>query len=237
MKNLDFRTRDSFDKYIDKHFVKELGLGGTSRCVLLDTDVAAKIYNSRQCEKDVLEFKDVYIPSFQFARAVARIKGNVYASFAEPASGKDLRDRWDYLNNDMVMVGNQLDVLARDILTLTELGIQAEDFFVGNIVYDNEKFTVIDTRAYFHSNEEDLKNENFDEIMKDIYNRFLSRLFYENRAMYGYKYSLHKAYLETPGEYFKELRDYIRMITDTEVVTFNEASIALERIKKRDDIY
>ena len=226
MENIVFKNKKEIIDLLENHTIKKLGKGGEGVVYLLDNGCAAKFYHCPyKPHQDVLRFKDIIVPPFEFIRATATLNGILYFTLSNPAPGIDLESgsRLDY---DMVTVGSHLKEVVKGTNQLTEMNIEAFDVCRKNLIYDGKRFTIIDTTHFDYSNEPELRRHNFIKVMGSLYNAFLSGIFDVGEEFFNKKY-IEQEYLENPEEYLRYIRDRVREVTQKEVNTFREARHAL----------
>ena len=228
MDSIYFKTNEELDKYLDSHTVKRLGVGKDGRCVLLDNGLVAKKLWQDYYPDFALQFKDIKVPSFVFARSAAFVGDFVKAVFMEQAKGDTLLERRvDYQRMDTL--GDHLGVLSKDIITLSDMGVLIKDFHCGNIVYDETRFRIIDTLPFLKLPNGKYKEENLREVMIRLYENILSEIFKYKKVSFRFRYYGHNEFLEDPKYYLQLLRNYIMELTEEEIVTVEDASMALKK--------
>ena len=208
MVNMFFNSSDDFDKYVRDHSVERLGKGSYGTCYKMDTGVTLKCFHIGFSPKDVLKFKDVYIPGFQFARKIAAVRSSALGAFAEYGEGKDLKKR-NAKDQDMILLGNHIAEFADNVRELSKLKIKMSDVARRNILYDYSKFTAIDTMDYSVQKDEDVLAYNIEEAMTVLMHHFVYEIT-RHSIMYDFRdYDSEENYMNPIG-YFTEMRDYIR---------------------------
>lgn len=234
MGKMEFKSREELEKYVNAHQEKYLGSGIDGRCVLLDNGRVIKLLHKTFNPDYALQFKEISSPSFIFADEAICINGEVCAVIMDYAKGKRLSDNKP-LGQNIITLGNQLRKLTFDICRLSDKGVLIKDFTTSNIMYDGEKFTVIDTFPYLLIPHGMFKKENLREVMttrNGIYPFLLSdimkyRAVWENQSYYG-----RLDCLEYPNNYFEELKSFLENTYGEEINTLGDAEMVLKRSKK-----
>ena len=227
MENLYFKNKGELDSYIDKHSVKELGHGIEGKCVLLDNGYTAKVFHSPKNPDLVLQCKNVEIGSFQFSEAAAIVGRDALAGFAVNAPGLELGIKVPK-DQKIDVMGEHLQVLADDLYEAGMAGILIRDFFEGNIVYDYNKFTVIDMLTCLYIPCAKCPRENLKTVLSEVYTKLLDDFIFYNPMCELY-YGNNRLAFYNPRDYLQEVKKRVIDFTGEEVVTFEDAEKAVLR--------
>lgn len=227
MENLYLNSEKELQNYIDEHKSNCLGFGREGNCILLDNGYVLKKLYGEYNPKFALQFKDVENDSFIFAKNGIFINQYISALFMKYVKGLTLSDKIPK-DQSFIQLGLQLQKLVDDIIKLSEMGIQVKDFHTGNIIYDGNKFIIIDTLGYLYLSGS-YKTENLREVMhKVFYYILIDILRYReipNSLVYYGKLNI----LENPNEYLLNLKKYIENIAEQEVNTVEDAIKVLKK--------
>lgn len=130
------------------------------------------------CEDNLLLFKDVYIDGVSFTRALlySSLK-KIYATITEyiPGISIDIKSLGNYSIDELLVAIRKLENTIKQI---SDLGICATDIYRGNIVYDGNTFSLIDTIEYHYGNSD--KDEIYVDNMLAIMNEVFTSVFYKD---------------------------------------------------------
>ena len=228
MENLYFKNRAEYSDYLSEHVVERLGEPGREGiCSLMDNGYVVKSLYSEYYPKFALQFKDFDFKSLIFAKCGAIIGEYVVGLFMNYAPGKMLSEEKP-VNQDLLVLGNQLQVVTNDIDRASEKGMLARDFHCGNIIYDGEAFRIIDTLPYLLLPKGIFKKENYYEIMNKIYEFLLGELLKDKRVYDELSFWGKLDYLRNPKEYLLLLKKFIEELVEKEINTLGEAEQALK---------
>lgn len=231
MEKMEFKSRDELKDYINSHTVKNLGIGREGRCSLLDNGKVIKYLYDDYNPEFVLQFKDIDSSSFLFAKEGIFVDDYVAAILMEYAKGMALSSKKP-VDQNIITLGNQLQILSNDIVSISEKSVFVKDFHCGNIIYDGNAFKVIDTLPYLLFSRGNYKNENLREVMNRIYEFLLSDIISYRIVRRDYTYLGRLDRLEYPSEYFNELKSYLENTLGEEINTLGEASVSLKKTIK-----
>ena len=230
MNDIRFKNRDELKQYISAHMVKKLGSGEEGECVLLDNGEVIKYLYKDYFPKNALQFKDLDIPSFVFAKSGAYISFFVSAVFMRYAKGDALLDRIP-LEQRLDVLADHLSVLVKNIKEASDNGIYVVDFHRGNVLYDMNKFEIVDTIPYLKGDVNKwIETENFYEIMNAVYDALLPEVLkYKKEIGSEYSFFRNLEYLKNPKEYLQLLKSRIEDIVEKEVTTLGDVSMSLRK--------
>ena len=227
MEKIEYKDRNDLERYIEEHKVKYLGSGIEGSCYLLDDGITIKVLFEERTSEDCLKFKDIENPSFVFARNAGFINGNIVALFTEYVEGNSLVKHIPS-EQKIITLGEQLQELVNDIKSLSDLNITVKDFHCDNIIYDNEKFTIIDTDGYTCDDKNNEKS-NIREIMTKIYGTLLFQIIrYEEIRREFISYGKIEL-LENPLHYSQKLTKLICDLTEENIETVDDANKVLKK--------
>lgn len=229
MENMTFRSRDELREYIDVHKVDGLGTGKDGACFLLDDGTVIKYLYADYFLEYALQFKDIEIPSFVFAKAAAVVDGYAAAVFMEHAKGPVLgKNRPD--KQSIVTLGDQLEVLVNDITVASKEGIWIRDFHCKNIIHGSDIFRIIDTLPFCFLPKGNYDLENKREVMFPIYSFLLGEIMeneivHRNHPFYGNNTNP----INRPKEYLMQVKSCIEDISGQEITTLEDANKVLKK--------
>ena len=232
MKDLQFKSRDELKQYIQDHKEKYLGGGQEGVCYLLKDGSVIKLLHEDYFPQFALQFSGITIPTFYFARNGAYVSDMVSAIFMDHATGVVLeRQRPD--DQSFSILGDQLDVVVSDVKKASDKHILIQDFHPGNMIYDGDRFKIIDTLPFLLLPGSTYQKENIREVM----GRFYDFLFDEMKKypVLDEKHSYHGKLecLEHPKEYLMSVKAYLEELTNQKVDTFSDAHQALQKTFKK----
>ena len=216
---MNFKNEEEYRKYLNAERKRFLGAGFEGQSILLKNDLVLKDYFKPRDieEKDkLLQFKDIDLDSFSFTKDVCNDDEKIYGAITKYANGLTVENCRIYDDNAENLCNN-LQKLSDDINKLTELNILINDNFLDNIVYDGNKFTMIDTQCYEYNQEEidDLLAVNLG-IIEHIYFKLLGTFidYHLRRTDSDYKDCFYDKYLlsnpkETLMGIKEELENYL----------------------------
>lgn len=231
MEKMEFKSRKELEDYINEHQVKYLGTGIDGKCVLLDNGRVIKLLHNSYDSKYTLPFKGLKNSSFVFEDEEICIDNQVWAVLMNEAKGKKVSD-YKPLNQDLLKLGRQLRVLTNDICEISSLGILIQDFHTGNLLYDEDKFTIIDTFQYLMLPGSNYKNDNLREVMTSrngIYPFLLSEFMNCREFWINNSYYRRMDYIEYPDHYFEVLKYQLEKYYGEEIKTLGDAEMVLKR--------
>ena len=226
MKNLIFNNKDGLDRFIKKHTVKPLGAGREGASFLMDNGLVLKKLNDEYNPEFVMQFKDLDISSFVFAKSSVIIDNYVNAIFMEYIKGYTLLENVPN-NQDLLVLGEQLQKLVEDIKKISELGIWVKDFYPGNIIYNNNGFKIIDTIGYLYLANNNFELDNLYEIMNKLYGVLIKEVYSCNEISSDLLFIGNTNILKNPKEYLKELKNVIEKIGECDITTLGDAKKTL----------
>ena len=228
MENLLFNNKSELNDYIRKHSIQCLGLGREGICYLLDNGlVLKKLYNEYYSDF-ALQFKDINIESFVFAKTGIIINNFINAVFMDYIKGFTILEKIPYDQN-ILIIAEQLQKLVEDIKKISKLGIIAKDFYPGNIIYNEKGFIIIDTISYLYLNKGDVKVNNLFEIMNKVYDALIKEIYFCKEIPSNLLFMGKIDILENPKEYLKELKLKIEEISQQEVITLGDIKKILNK--------
>ena len=231
MEKSEFKSREELQEFIRKHTIKCLGIGREGRCVLLDNNRVIKYLYDDYNPDFILQFKDIDSSSFVFAKEGIYVNEYIAAIYMEYIQGKTLEDSKPS-NQDLKVLSSNLRTLSKDIVSISESGVLVKDFHCGNIIYDNNRFKVIDTLPYLYLPKGKYKIENLREIMNRIYAYLLDNILNYQIVREKYSYLGKLDYLEYPDYYFMELKLFLESILGEEIHSLSDAEKSLKKTLK-----
>lgn len=108
------------------------------------------LYNARFSYDNLLQFKNIDIRGISFAKALAYTGFHkVYGIISEYVKGYSLKDKSlsSYKIDDVITAIGDIEVAIKK---LSELNITVNDIHSGNIIFDGNNMTLIDTTEYYY---------------------------------------------------------------------------------------
>lgn len=218
MDNMRFINLTSAEKYIRENGEKiDFGV------FKLKDGRLIKKYNKEKCldrydefdEKNILQFKDIHIDGVSFAEALVYygiIHGKIYATITSYISGISGKNN-PFQNYQITSFMEAVKHLKVTIEKLSNLSICINDAYVGNIIYGDNRLTLIDTLEYYYSDEstDKIYEKNMMSVMKEIY-----RSLFSNSSLESYAIS---TYLHLRNNIFKNYNEKEFLMNPVEVIT------------------
>ena len=222
MENIVLNNKDELNNYIRQHRVKSLGFGREGTCFLLDNGKVIKDLYESYYPDFALQFKDLNIDSFVFAKSGVLINNYINAIFIEYIEGLTLLEKIPN-NEDILLIGEQLQKLVEDIKKISKLGIIVRDFYLGNVIYNKNGFNIIDTINYLYLHKGDYIIDNLIEIMNKLYNILIGEIYSCKEIPSNLLFLGQNDILENPKDYLKELKEKIEEIGEQNITTLGDA--------------
>lgn len=170
-----------FNDYIQmvnffKHCECELGYGIEGYCYKYK-NMSYKLYNNGTCMlnnnpnriSELLKFKNVIVDNIYFIRCLLFIGDDLIGVGSNYAPGVSCEKIFLHRKNlDTMIIA--LDILKKNIYSLSSKGIYISDFDLGNILYNDKVFSLIDTVDYYYNGDMQDDRCNIDTI-DDIYRK------------------------------------------------------------------
>ena len=181
MNNIEFKNTELLDSYIKNNYIELLGSGREGNSFLLPNDIVLKKLYKKRNINYLNRFDGIKIDGVVFARGGIIIDKSVYGLLLKYVEGKSF-NKIDYCELDLNELAISLNNLLKIIKELSNKGICISDFYIGNIIYDGNDFTLIDTQDYYYKDIKDLYIENVNIVMKNLYRC----LFYNNYMIHSF---------------------------------------------------
>lgn len=215
-----------------------LGDGSEGRCYRINDAEAAKIFypdsHFLYDEKNLLQFKDINIPGFSFAKEIIYLRKELIGIIYPFMRGVSLLERSidKAPLNDLYIALNKL---LLQIKRLSELQIKVDDIALRNTIYFLQEFSFIDTACYAFVNTSysDLYKENCEKIMYII----LSDILHGKNIIRFIDFTLNIRWQEdsnallNPVLFLEEIRKKAQEITEMEANDFYSLDSQLLRQK------
>lgn len=157
MENIKFNDEKEMKDYFSKLII--LGSGCEGTCYK-NKGFVYKMYNREYIDlysnevaiERLLKFRDIIIENIYFIRGLICLDSVMVGSVSEYACGSSCVKRNLYrckIDN----LAKALTILKENVYELGKLGICLDDIFLGNILYDGDKFKLIDTGSYYYYKE------------------------------------------------------------------------------------
>ena len=255
MNNMYFLTKDMADKYIEQNGVQlrnKVYRLDDKIIKIIDDEKSQSILYNRFSRDELLQFKDIEIDSFSFARALVYTGlFNKYAVINEYVNGYSL-DRKHLCDYPIDVVITAVDKIFYDISKITDKYICVNDIHFGNMIFDGNKITMIDTTEYCYVyGHDDLYEYNIRMIMDMLFqniffNESISfmRLVCNVRNVHRY-FSLKNSeyanfreleYLLSPVETLTEMKKFIEEDFEIKLNTFAECHKYIDAFVKENTI-
>jgi len=245
MEDLHFKNHQEFDRFLST--AKKFDNQGIEGVVYKKDDTVIKDFRSTDglCDERVLEFRDLDIRDFYFAKAGIYIRMKLRACITEYAPGMDLNEANLFcVNIDLLL--QALIRLENSVRELSNEGIMVSDTHEGNILFSDECFRFIDTLSYVRTaGFKDTYDTNMGYIMSIIYDnifkyysslmfQFLESRYPRIRISNNFNYLTQMLkiecpfYLTNPSDSLRKFRSILEEIIDDEFETFGEAEVKLD---------
>lgn len=176
MKDLHFVNEEHFNAFLNN--LEYLDSGSEGECYKLIDNTVLKYLNGPSYEtrskEEMLKFKEVDIPNFIFVKNLAYIRDEVVGVLMQYVSGKSV-----YYGLEQVKLLNLIkafDDLIKATKKLSDKGIRVDDTATSNMIYDRNRFYLIDTMNY--KKEADTSQtfkDNMHDLTLNIYESILSK--------------------------------------------------------------
>ena len=215
MKDLQFKDRNELRDYIRENREKSLGSGREGTCYLLKDGTVIKLLHQDYYPAFALQFKDFFIPTFYFARNGAYINDMVAATMMEHAEG-DALDQKRPDQKPLLLLGDQLEIVVRDVKKISDKHVLMKDFHPGNMIYNGSQFQIVDTLPFLLLPGGNYHTENMREVMNRVYDFLFANIedFHVLGGDYSYRGKMDR--LEHPRQYLENVKcNLYQMITKT----------------------
>ena len=225
---LHFNSRTELQEYIRSNYVKKLGLGREGVCSLLKDGTVIKYLHEDYYPDFALQFKDVDTPTFIFAKSGAFVGEFVSGLFMDYAEGKSLYEKKP-TDQSMILLGTQLEQVVTDIKTISKQGVWIRDFHPGNMIYNGERFRIVDTLSYLSLPKDNYEEENMYEVMNRLYDFLLDDVMKDRDVYKKYIFYGRRDLIDHPKEYLTALKNYIEEISGKSITTLDDANKVLRK--------
>ena len=263
MDDLIFENKYEVEIYFS--MLKEIGSGREGICYKKGR-IAYKRYNqlySCLYSDDIavnrlLYFRDLIINNIYFIRGLIYCNDMVIGSMCDYASGVSC-GKLQLHRSKIDKLVNALKELKRNVYELSELMIYLDYNFLGNFLYDGNKFKLIDLGGCFFSEEipddilddDEIKNKddvlfiyrrNMRMIMKKLFVNITDKYYNNDNFIYAFLWDIdspYKYYLEdsdlmiNPDDTIMGIRDTICEYIGYEIDSFSKCRKDLLRIRKK----
>jgi len=248
MRNMYFLTESIAERYLEENgFMYKSGvyrLGDDKVIKKLDLDKSQSIYFSKYSESQLLQFSDIDIDGFSFAKALVYTKLNkVYGTISKYIDGNSLEEKplSFYKIDDVIEAVKELEISIRKI---SDLSITVNDIHSGNMIFDGKKITMIDTTEYYRVSKSDsLFYDNMEAIMDTIFRDLFFLSYGSNRFATVYRihkyFSIRKSslenfrkfeYLMNPTETLLEIRKFMEEDFGVRLDTFGDSHKYIDNV-------
>lgn len=197
-------------------------------------------------EDRLLDFKDLDIEGVSFVKALAYIGlSDIFATITWYVPGKSIDQKFlgSYQIDNLIEAIRKFEITIKN---LSDIGISATmDVYTGNIVYDGETLTLIDTTEYCYREKKvaAIYEDNMSQIMNEIffniftitgYNEihYLKKYFEMRNSRYA-EFNK-KDFLLNPTESLIEMRKLIEEDFGVRLNTFNESHLLLSKAVEKE---
>lgn len=242
---------DHFNSPIDYFYdlkLLKLGSGREGTCFKMNNrtykiynDSYIKLYHNR--EEELLKFKDINIDNIYFIKELIYFNKELVGTICDYAPGISCAHAKLHLSKiDKLTCG--LTNLKKSILELSELGIHIDDPYLGNILYDNGTFNLIDMFSSYYSQDNitDIYQSNMQKIMSALYRNITNKYQSVDHFIYAFLNDINSPYKEylvdpdlllNPYETITGIKTVIEEYIGHEITTFSKSYKDLLKIKKK----
>ena len=250
MNNIIFNKRLEIEYFINN--LEYLGSGSEGVCYRNNKNVY-KIYNDKYknlYNNDIvinrlLQFRNIIIDNIYFIRRLIYLDNLMIGSISEYAEGVSCSKKMLCRCNIDKLV-NALFILKKNIYELSKLGICIDDNYLGNILYNGDKFKLIDTGGYFYYSDfyemdkfDDIEiyNRNMRKIMKLLFMNITGIYLEEDNYILSFLWRINSPYksylvdgelLSNPDETILGIKNIISEYSDYEIKNFNDCKTLLK---------
>lgn len=232
MEDIHFSTKKEFDQYlVGAQLFESQGVQGKT---YKKGDHVIKMINSdcEASEESLLRYRDIYIPDIYFIRAGIYVREKLKACISEYASGHSLLETKIY--------GQKISILLKAISRFEEAikrlcreEIRISDIKIGNILFSDDHFNIIDTVLYrrgSHLSSEELAQLNYHDAFWNLFYGILPPILYNFFSNNGW---FSDDLLQKPEVLIEQILYYIEHIIGRPFDTLGDAEriIKEERIK------
>lgn len=239
---------------------KFLGSGREGKCYKIG-DKTYKFYNFSYCDlldnvdskSKLLKFRDLFIDNIYFIRALIFYDDLLVGSVTDYASGKSC----DSVNLHRCNIKKLIEALAnlkKSLYELSEVGIYVEDVFFSNILYDGNRFKLIDTSGYLysteigeyeHSDKDDILviyEENMKSVIGELFRGITDKKYKNDNFIYSFLQEINSPYkdylvdrdlLMYPDETIIGIRNIVCEYIGREIYSFSSCRGDLMKIRGR----
>lgn len=231
MDNIRLNSEEELYSFINNNIVKRLGYGREGICFLMQNNIVLKKLYSRFYPDYALQFKDLDIDSYIFAKSAILLGDYARGVFMDYVNGYNLYDyNTDNINIDKLVVS--LKKLVTDTIELSKNGIEIIDFHLGNILYNEECFKIIDTLCYLNLPKYDWTIDNIRCIIRPLYDKLLGIIPY-NKLLAKYMNCYTDSYLQSnPDEVIYGISEIVNNNFDVKVNNIAE----IKRVLKKNNV-
>ena len=254
MKNMYFISGSIADKYFEENCRK---IYDDVYC--FNNDIVIKKYDKRKSmgvypehsDLNLLQFKDIDIEGFSFNKALVYTGlFNIYGIITKFIEGNTIKDVYlsSYSIDDVIRAVSEID---NSIKKISDLNIRVNDIHDGNIIFDGNKITMIDTSEYYYSKQE---TQIYEENMLRIMDVLFKNIFYSvgKDRFIKHVYNVHKyfsirgskfynfrdfEYLMNPVETLVEIRNFMEEDFGVKLNTFSECHNYVDEIVNNEQTY
>lgn len=254
MNNMYFISSGTADKYFEDNC--SMMYDGV---YCLNNDIVIKKYSREKCwkvnpkhsDKNLLQFKELEVDGFSFDKALVYTGlFDIYGIITNFIEGTSIKDRTlsSYSIDDVIDSVNDIDVAIKRI---SDLNIKVNDIHDGNIIFDGNKITMIDTTEYYYTKQDE---QLYEENMLSIMDVLFKNIFYYvgNDSFVKHVYNIHKyfrmrgskfadfrdfEYLMNPAETLVEIRKFMEKDFGVKLDTFSECHSYIDEIVNKEQAY
>lgn len=186
MEDMVFASQAAFATFLEENKAQKLGYGIEGTCYRVG-DMTYKVYNNAYREmlerKNLVhalkKYRDVFIDNVYFIRRLVYVGDMLACSVTNYADGVACNKISLYEKNLDTLI-QAFEELSAALFELSAFGISTQDPFLGNILYNDQVFQLIDTAGYSpYRNRLEKSNDN-NRLEEDNNSDYLFALYKKN---------------------------------------------------------
>lgn len=176
MKDLHFLNDEHFNAFLTN--TKYLASGSEGECYKLVDNTVLKYLNGpcyeEKSKEELLQFKNIAIPNFIFVKNLVYIRDRIVGVLMQYVVGKSVYNGLQQIK--ILNLIKAFDDLIKATKSLSEQGIRVDDTATSNMIYNKNRFYLIDTINYKkESNPSQIFKSNMHDLSLNIYESILNR--------------------------------------------------------------
>lgn len=233
MEHLRFKNYNELKNFVNG--LKFIGEGGDGAVYLLDNKWSLKIFHHwRTSASDIVPFLNLEIDGFAFPKCLVYLDDEVVGVIAPFIKGKDIF-RKKLAGEEISKIVTASSALLPGIGELSYLYILAKDAEEVNIIYGDNKLTVIDPLNFEFLSSKNIFAENLKIVMASVVNSALDERTLKINTFLKLINSRYKNYqtdweqLSHPKELLLGIKGELEEFLQMRIVRFNDAEEPLQR--------